>query len=293
MIYSKENPVQPTSETEYSLSPAEIDSIVTAVYYRFGYDYREFERQSLSRRLQRFMRIHKLTNAFVMWQRLLHDPEIIASFNAEISVGLTSFYRDPAVWKTLRILLMTMARKQTVLRIWHAGTSTGEEVYSMLLLLQFAHMHHKTFLNATDINFQFVKQAARGFFEANQVGEFRKKMEEAGMPESRLSSNYKIDEQGNVQFDKKLTKNTTFSQENLLNCKAASHAHYDMILCRNVMIYFKQQAKLSVLQFFCDQLRPGGFLVLGLFDSVLPDSLPKGLEIHNLSQRIYRKKQEA
>ena len=269
------------------LSDEELKAVLTAIYQRYKYDYREFETLSLKRRIHTFMRRNRLENISALWNTILHDDSFAAKFNTEISVGLTAFFRDAILWNYLRGDLLPSLKSKKQLSVLHAGCSTGEEVYSMALLLEELQLRQTTRTVACDINYQFLSIAKEGKYTLPAIRDFEAQATDAGISQRVLRKFVMRPTEGTISFDKDLLQHTSFEQKNIITDKI--NATHDIIFCRNVLIYFNKTAKLKVLNQLAKQLNPGGILILGFFDSLMSHHFPGGIHQLNLNCKVYQK----
>jgi chemotaxis protein methyltransferase CheR len=251
----------------YELTEEEYDSIIRVIQTRFGMDFSCYERSSFSRRLSRAIRVLKLDGVHGLWTQLLKDRDFIYKLIDELTVGMTSLFRDDQFWDYLKKLISDRYGNKSSLKIWHAGCSTGEEVYSLGILLDQIGLRRNVSAIASDLNQRSVNHA--------QLGEYHPMLKldfESQFKKTSLSGNlddYLIPMEGGiVKFVPTIVNHVKFEQGNLLEFR--DKGKFDMIFCRNVLIYFDQDSKKKLLSYFYRSLNPGGLLILGYFDSVVP-----------------------
>jgi chemotaxis protein methyltransferase CheR len=249
-----------------TLTDEEIASLSQSILTRYGIDFTCYEPKSLKRRVVRLLLMNNYISIHELWHRLLRDQSFIHTFMNEISVGMTSMFRDPFFWKHLQRLLIANFTKSTNFSIWHAGCSTGEEVYSLGILLSELNLSQKTVAFASDINQDALVAARRGEYHKLKMIENETNFREYN-PYSEFSKYYTSIDAKNVKMDEKLIRHVTFNYHNLINDPYTGK--YDLILCRNVMIYFDTEAKQRLLQKFYDSLNPGGYFIIGFYDTML------------------------
>lgn len=246
------------------VSEEEIEALTQSILIRYGIDFTCYEPKSLKRRIIRVMNLFNLPSMHDLWVKFLRDTTFIKNFMNEVSVGMTSMFRDPVLWKNLKKRLNQEFHKLPEFSIWHAGCSTGEEVYSMGILLRETNLSHKAKAYCSDFNEAAIEEAKAGvyhkikmienesgFGEYNKVADFEK---------------YYTSNDKDVQMDLSLIKHARFEYHNLIN--DAYPTGFDIIFCRNVMIYFDNPAKLKILERFHQSLNPGGYLIIGFFDTM-------------------------
>ena len=269
-------------------SQEEYRSLLNVINIRYGLDFSCYEPKSFNRRISRALSVLKLDGLHDLWFKLLKDRDFIFPFINEITVGMTSLFRDPTMWKDLKDLLRKKIKEKESLKICHAGCSTGEEVYSMAILLDQLGIHNQVTSLAVDLNSESIKQASQGYYQKLMWNDFNKNYKEFN-PVKDLKSYLISDNPGEneIQFNPKLVKNVVFEQKNILNTKF--DVKFDLIFCRNVMIYFDTATKIKLLDFFYESLEENGLLIIGFFDSVssLIDSTK--FELQDAKNKIFRK----
>jgi chemotaxis protein methyltransferase CheR len=246
------------------ISQEEMNALTQSILTRYGIDFTCYEPKSLRRRIIRVLGVFNLSSIHELWVRFLHDRNFIHLFMNEVSVGMTSMFRDPILWRNLRKRVITEYDARNSIRCWHAGCSTGEEVYSFGILLQETSMQEKTKVLATDINQNALEEAKRGVYHKIKMIE-----NEVNYRELNFSvdfSTYYLTDSNYAIMQPQLIKHATFYYHNLITDSFPKGM--DIIFCRNVMIYLDGIAKTRLLQKFYDALNPGGYLIIGFFDTV-------------------------
>ena len=249
-----------------SVTDEEVASLSQSILTRYGIDFTCYEPKSLKRRVVRLLLMNNFVSVHELWIRMLRDQSFIHTFMNEISVGMTSMFRDPIFWKHLKRLLTKNFTHTSQLSIWHAGCSTGEEVYSLGILLTETGLSQKSTAFASDINQDALEAARRGEYHKLRMIENEQNFKEYN-PYVDFARYYVPVDGKNVKMDEALKKHVTFNYHNLINDPFTGK--YDLILCRNVMIYFDTDAKQKLLRKFYDSLNPGGYLVIGFYDTML------------------------
>lgn len=251
------NPVEEAPLNE--VQNLEIDLLLEAIYRLSGYDFREYMRSSIQRRLIHRMQMDKLATITQVLDRLLRDRHYLQLLLNDFSINVTEMFRDPSFFYALRQKVLPILGEQPEIRIWHAGCSTGEEVYSMAILLAEEGLADKTIIYATDMNEDVLQKAEKGVFPLRRMQSYTKNYMLAGGLRA-FSEYYKTDD--HVAYMREfLRKNIVFAQHNLVN--DSSFNEFDLIICRNVLIYFDKNLQNRVFQLFTESLRPAGFLGLG------------------------------
>jgi chemotaxis protein methyltransferase CheR len=268
------------------ISDEELRSLTQAIQQRHGIDFTCYEPKSLKRRVMRALTVFKFQSVHELWIKILRDRAFIYSFMDEISVGLTAMFRDPVLWRKMKQLLQTEYSSQSELVLWHAGCSTGEEVYTMGIVLKESGYKGNVKAHATDISKQSMETAKRGEYHSMKLPEYETNLK-AYNSLSDLRRYYQDAGDSVVRMNADLIKHVVFSYQNLITDPFPGK--FDVIFCRNVMIYFDNGAKLKLFQRFHDALQPGGLLVIGFYDAVLPLMDENKFKILDIDAKIFRK----
>lgn len=264
----------------------EIDLLLNAVLLRYGYDFRHYARASLKRRLIHRLNLTDLNHLSEMIPKILHDPEFFSRLLLDLSITVTEMFRDPDFYAALRERVIPALRTYPLLKIWHAGCATGEEVYSMAILLQEERLYDRTHIYATDFNNRSLNIARQGIYPLARVREGTANYANAGGRQG--FSDYYRAQYGSAKMVEELKRNITFANHNLVTDGA--FGEMNLILCRNVLIYFDDVLKDRVLTLFCDSLHPLGFLCLGSKESLNFTTVGNRFEAVAHRQRIFRHK---
>lgn len=237
----------------------ELDLLLDAVYQRHGYDFRAYARASVERRVRQFMARSNLAFIAEIIPKALHDEAFFADMVKAMSVPTTEMFRDPEVFVALRQHVLPLLRTWPHFKVWHAGCATGEEVYSLAIMLAEAELIERSTIYATDINDASLSKAKDGSYRLDRVGAFAEAHRRAGGAEP-FSNYYDVHGKSAV-MSKRLKQHMTFANHNLAVDRAFGEMH--LILCRNVLIYFKPELQNRVLKMYAESLVNGGFLCLG------------------------------
>lgn len=224
-----------------------------------GYDFSDYSQSSLNRRIQRIMILWKVENLEGLLQMLKNKPELISNFVHLLTVPYTSMFRDPTFFLSLRTNVIPYLRTFPLIRIWSAGCSTGEEAYSIAILLKEAGLLERALIYATDLNPFSLEIAKKGVYPLEYIKEYCGNYHKAGGLNglsSYFTANY-----GHAVFDEELKGKIIFSTHNLVS--DASFNSFQLILCRNVLIYFERVLQNKVIKLFHDSLENSGFMALG------------------------------
>jgi len=246
------------------LEAIETELLLTGLARRYGYDFRNYARPSLMRRIRHAMRKEGVTSVSALQERLLHDAMATRRFVETLSVHTTGMFRDPDVYLALRNDVIPLLKTYPFVRIWHAGCATGEEVYSLAILLHEAGLYHRCRVYATDISDAALKRAQEGVFALRRMRAHTVAYHRAGGRED-FSAYYTADHERAI-FRQSLRKQLVFSQHSLV-CDAAFN-EFHLIACRNVLLYFDQVLRQRALELFHDSLANFGMLALGQKESL-------------------------
>lgn len=252
----------------------EIELLINEIFEYHGYDFSGYSRASFKRRIDRLIPLDGFASFHDFLSRVRTDEAYFKRMVEEITVNVTEMFRDPAFYKVLRTEILPTLAPKPFLRIWHAGCSTGEEVYSMAIMLQEANLLHKTLLYATDINPQVLEAAKKGIFPLRMMKEYSENYLESGGKQD--FSKYYIANYGLAKFSDDLSKQMVFSQHNLVS--DSSFNEFDLILCRNVLIYFDKDLQDRALMLFDQSLARLGYLALGTKESIKFSSIQRQYE---------------
>ncbi|MBD2163016.1 protein-glutamate O-methyltransferase CheR [Calothrix membranacea FACHB-236] len=246
------------------LEDIEIQLLLEGIYRYWGYDFRNYAFSSLKRRIQNFIKIEGYTSVSELQARVLHDSNCLERFLLSLTVNVTSMFRDPSFYLALRKEVIPLLRTYPFIRIWHAGCSTGEEVYSMAILLQEENLYQRCRIYATDFNEKVLQKARTGIFSLKLMQDYTQLYLKAGGKES--FSEYYTAAYDSAIFRASLRENIVFAQHNLATDSSFNEFH--IIICRNVLIYFNQTLQKRVHELFYNSLCSFGILGLGRQESI-------------------------
>lgn len=269
------------------ITDEELDALNHGILARYGYDFRGYERTSYKRRIQRVLYKNEMDSTVDLWRRLLYDKSFFQSMKDEISVGMTEMFRNVDFWHKLQEKVIPYLKQKAKLDVWHAGCATGEEVYSAAIMWHEQQMLHKTFALATDLSDRFIKTSEKGFYD-NDAFKYATKNYEHFNPRSNGIRSYVEEAEGGVVFKDYIREYATFLQQNLVS-ETFSQDKFDLVFCRNVMIYFNEPLKIKVLERLHASLKKGGLLCIGYFDA-MPQGYSSYFEYFDSSAKIFVKK---
>lgn len=264
----------------------ETDLLLEAIFKRYGHDFRSYARASINRRVKRFQTDSGCMTIAELIPKLLHEQAFFEKMVRYFSITVTEMFRDPQVYKCIRNQVLPVLKTYPYIRAWNAGCATGEEAYSLAIVLQEEGMYDRTTLFATDFNDAALETAKEAIYRPEKIREFTSNYQKAGGRNS--FSGYYHARYGAVTIDPSLKKNITFANHNLVTDSVFSEMH--LILCRNVMIYFSKPLQDRVLKLFSDSLVPNGFLCLGSKESLAFSEVADHFIPVNEKLRIYQKK---
>ena len=263
----------------------EVELLINEIFEYYGYDFSGYSRASFKRRVERLLQLDGYENFSDFLYKIRTEPHYIKRVVEEITVNVTEMFRDPQVYKIIRTQILPVLATKPFIRIWHAGSSTGEEVYSMAILLKEANLLHKSLLYATDINAEVLKSAKSGVFPLRMMKQYSENYIQSGGTAD--FSEYYIANYGWAKFNEELSQKMVYSQHNLVS--DSSFNEFDMILCRNVLIYFDNVLQEKALRLFDDSLGKLGYMVLGTKETLKFSPLIKRYEQLE-KEKIWKKK---
>jgi chemotaxis protein methyltransferase CheR len=267
------------------LDTLELQLLLEGVYRQYGFDFREYAPASLKRRVWRRVNAEGLESISGLLERVLHDSETMERLLLDLSINVTSMFRDPTFYAAFRDKVVPILRTYPFTRIWVAGCSTGEEVYSLAILLQEEELYERTRIYATDINEAVLAPAREGVFPLEKMREYTRNYIRAGG--KRGFSEYYLAKYEGALFDRSLTENVVWAPHNLVQDRAFNT--FNVILCRNVMIYFDRSLQHHVHQLFHESLERFGILALGRKETVRSTGFEHRYEELDKAERLYRR----
>src|SRR5438132_2630273 len=272
-------------QQKLELEAVEIKLLTEGIYQHYGFDFRDYSMPSLKRRIWKRVYAEGLSTVSGLQEKVLHDPSCMERLLLDLSINTTAMFRDPTFYLAFREKVVPLLRTYPFVRIWHAGCSTGEEVYSMAILLSEEGLIDRCRIYATDINEAVLQRAKEGIFPISSMKENTSNYIAAGG--SGTFSEYYVAKYDYAIFRPSLRENVVFAQHNLVT--DASFNHFNVILCRNVLIYFNTALQERVQKLFLDSMEMFGILGLGKKETVRYSSVAENYEEIDAEERLYRR----
>jgi chemotaxis protein methyltransferase CheR len=264
----------------------EIDLLLEGIHERYGYDFRSYARASVERRVRIFRAKKGFEHVADLISPCIHDPAFFSELAQHFSIAVTEMFRDPQVYKSVRDEIAPILSTYPFVKVWLAGCATGEEAYSLAIVLKESSLLDKTTIFGTDFNDYVLDQARDGVFPIEAMREATENYQKSGGKNSfseYYSANY-----GQAAIGSALKGRINFANHNLTVDTAFSEMH--LVFCRNVLIYFNRELQDRALRLFAESLVRGGFLVLGTREDLQFSAVADDFEIVDLPARIYRKR---
>ena len=276
-------PVAPQPGGE--LERIEIELLLEAIERHYGFDFRGYAFGSLRRRLWRSASEEGVQSISGLQEKILHDPRAMDRLLTGLSVNVTTMFRDPSFYVAFREHVVPLLRTYPFIRFWNAGCSTGEETYSLAILLQEEGLYERARIYATDFNSDVLARARAGELPLDRMQEYTQNYQHAGGKRD-FSAYYSV-ERGVAKLDEGLSEHAVFAQHNLASDR--SFNEFNVVLCRNVLIYFGRDLQRRVHQLFYDSLSRFGVLGLGQKETLRFTDLEDRYEELDPRERIYRR----
>jgi len=279
------NPLPDDETGKHDLERIEIKLLTEGIYRHYGFDFRDYSMPSLRRRIWKRIYAEGLTTISGLTEKVLHDPGCMERLLLDLSINTTAMFRDPTFYASFRKNVVPLLRTYPFVRIWHAGCSTGEEVYSMAILLQEEGLYDRCRIYATDINEAVLQKAKSGIFPIATMQENTANYIAGGG--QGTFSDYYTARYDYALFRPSLRENVVFAQHNLVT--DASFNHFNVIVCRNVFIYFNNALQDRVHKLFLQSLEMFGILGLGKKETIRYTSVVDHYEEIDAEERLYRR----
>ncbi|MBB6245260.1 CheR family methyltransferase [Rhodanobacter sp. A1T4] len=270
---------------DIELEQIEMDLFVLALKRRHGFDFSQYAPASLTRRVRQLVQVHQCASITELTARLLHEADFVTQVVQGLSVPVSEMFRDPAVFRALREQVLPMLASYPRINVWQAGCANGQEVYSLAILLEEAGLYERSHIFATDFNPDALQRASEGIYPAKDAQLWSRNYLEAGG--NHTLANYYSARYDFIRLHERLRRHITFTNHNLVTDRMFCEAH--LVLCRNVLIYFSNPLQNRTLALFRDSLVRGGYLCLGLRESL--DFAPVAVDFSavDAGMRLYRR----
>lgn len=282
---AKPDPATPGGEALAGNTELELRRLMEAIYLRYSYDFRDYAGASQKRRVLHALAQFDCSTIAALQDRVIKDPALFTQLLQHLTIPVSEMFRDPGFFLALRQQVIPVLRTYPSLKIWIAGCSTGEEVYSLAILLKEEGLLERSLIYATDINGKSLDQARQGIFSLDNIKNHTTNYKKAGG--QRAFSDYYTAAYDAAIFDKSLSDNITFADHSLATDSVFSETQ--LILCRNVLIYFNKKLQDRALALFHESLSHRGFLGLGSKESIHFSAYAKRFEALVQTERIFRK----
>lgn len=242
----------------------EISLLLEGIYQRYGYDFRDYGKAHAKRRILHRLALSGINSISELQNRILYDESFFHLVLQDLSINTTEMFRDPEFFLSLRELVIPVLKTYPFIKVWHAGCSTGEEVYSMVILLKEEGLLNRTQIYATDFNPSVLQKAREAIYSASQMKEYTRNYLKSGGKYS--FSDYYSARYDSAILKKTLKENIVFADHNLVTDSV--FGEMNLVMCRNTLIYFNKNLQDKVVGLFRDSLVSGGFLCLGSKESI-------------------------
>jgi chemotaxis protein methyltransferase CheR len=271
---------------ESEVETIEVDLLLEAVWRRYGYDFRAYARATIERRIRQFITRHGFVAVSELIPKVLREPEFFAQLARHFSIPVTELFRDPIAYQAVRNKVLPLLSTWPHIKIWHAGCASGEEAYSMAIVLKEAGLYERATLYATDFNDEALDRARAGIFEIEKIQEATRNYQQSGG--TGAFSEYYHAAYNAVAMESSLRQRIVFSNHNLISDGIFGDMH--LVFCRNVLIYFNRDLQSRVIGMLTESLVSGGFLCLGTKEDLQFFSEFERYEVIDRKAQIYRKR---
>lgn len=269
----------------FDVEDFEVELLLEAIYKVYGYDFRNYSRAHIKRRVKHHIAKNEIASISILQHNVIHSEKYFKQLLPEFSINVTEMFRDPEFFKYLRQEVVPYLRSFPRIKIWHAGCSSGEEVYSLAILLKEEGLYDRATIYATDFNDRILDRAKEGIYDVDAIKEYTKNYIKAGGKEA--FSDYYTASYDSVIMSHALKENISFLSHNLVADQ--SFGEMDLIMCRNVLIYFNRELQQRVIDLFDESLSNSGILCLGTKESLNYAKQYDKFEPLNESLRVFRR----
>ena len=273
----------------HEIDNVHIKKLTTVIKSKYGYDFTDYAISSFKRRILRILELNKISGVDSLISKIETDFTFFEEFISEITVNVTEMFRDPSFWRILReSIIPNILQNHQKLNIWHAGCSSGEEVYSMAILLKEMGILEQTKLIATDIDDQILERARKGMYTVKNM-ELNEKNYVSFRGGNQFNNYFEV-KNGHAYMDQSLVKDVSYRKHDLV--RGIAFNKFDLILCRNVMIYFNQSLQNDVLTKLHESIFKYGYLAIGSKESLIWCEIANKFIVANNEEKIYKKVKE-
>jgi len=274
-----------TLEDKDEIESIEIDLLLDGIYRRYGYDFRSYASASIRRRIWKFAEQEKLATISAVQEAVLHQSDMMDKFVLSLTVNVTTMFRDPAFFLALRNEVVPILKTYPMIRIWDAGCATGEEAYSMAIVLKEEGIYDRCRIYATDMNEDVLRKAKTGIFPLAHMKEYTDNYIQSGGKNS--FSEYYTAKYDYAIINQELRQNIIFAQHNLVTDK--SFNEFNLVLIRNVLIYFNESLRTKVLDLLHESMASFGILALGKRESLKFSKYESAYEELDSAMKLYKR----
>lgn len=267
-----------------SLTFEDLNELISIINRRYGFDFSHYSKASLKRRFERLFEIHNYS-LFDLKSRIINENNFISNIITEVTVNVTEMFRDEGLYKSFSTNVLPYLTSFQQIKVWHAGVSSGEELYSFSIFFEEHNLYNRSFFYGTDINEEVLKEAKEGIYSLKKMKSYAENYAKVGLYSS--FSNYYTVKYDYAIMSNKLKKNALFSIHNLISDGVFNE--FQLVICRNVLIYFDQELQDKVINLMIDSLCTLGFLCLGSKESIRSVEIKKRLKVIDLRENIYQK----
>ena len=267
-----------------SISDTQLQSLIHLIQKVHGFDFANYTVASLKRRVSKIMDLEKLSY-FDLIDQLINDVDYFDHFLAEVTVNVTEMFREPTFFKSIKEHIIPYIKSYQHIKVWSAGCSTGEELYSLAILFTEEQLYDRSFFYGTDINQDVLEHAKEGIYNLQKMKLYSENYMQLGGNSSL--ANFYTAKYDAATLNRKLKKNVLFSVHNLVSDGAFNE--FQMITCRNVLIYFDSALQERVINLFYESLTNFGFLCIGSKESIRNPELAKKFKLIDKKNNIYQK----
>ncbi len=269
-----------------ALDETEVRLFIEGIRLKYGYDFQDYSEASMVRRVEAVLRHFRFSDPLEALRSLLRDPAMFRQVLSVLTVTTSEMFRDPEFFRCLRQEIVPILKTYPTIKVWSAGCSTGEEIYSLAILFREEGIEEKTTIYATDINPRAIRAAKDGIYRTDDIKVHTRNYQEAGGRDS--FGQYYAADYGLVKMNSDLLRNVVFSEHSLVT--DGVFAECQLVLCRNVLIYFNKTLQARVLRLLTDSLCYGGLLCLGSKEAIRFSKVETEFDAVSEKWRIYRKR---